>query len=145
VSMRAFVLALCLSLAFLTMVISALRKRALREQMAVLWIGLSAIFLLFCVSLPFHVLDHVAHFVGIKYGSDLLFLLGMLFLVVLVFQLSLGLARLSSKFTRLAQEFAILTANTPELDCASKDPDTLPARHDTDDRSKDQSAESSDG
>ena len=40
-------------------------------------------------TLPLHILDHVAHFVGIAYPPDLILLIGVLFLVALVFQLSL--------------------------------------------------------
>jgi hypothetical protein len=68
----------------------------------------------FSATLPFHLLNWLARQVGIAYPPDLLLVLGVLFLVVLVFQLSVSLARLNDKHTALVQEFGILTAREPD-------------------------------
>jgi hypothetical protein len=65
---------------------------------------------LLSATLPLHVLDRVSHFVGIAYPPDLILLVAVLFLVALVFQLSLALARLSAKQTVLVQEIGLLNA-----------------------------------
>jgi hypothetical protein len=67
----------------------------------------------FSATLPLHLLNWLASQVGIAYPPDLLLVLGVLFLVLLVFQLSVSLARLNDKHTALVQEFGILTAHEP--------------------------------
>ena len=62
---------------------------------------------------PTHLLDRVSHFVGIAYPPDLILLLAVLFLMVLVFHLSLSLARLSAKQTALVQEIGLMTTMSP--------------------------------
>lgn len=114
--MRAFVLSLVVSLGFLGVSVGAVRRRALREQAAVLWLGVSLAMVLLSATLPAHLLDRVAHLVGIAYPPDLVLLLAVLFLVVLVFHLSLSLARLNQKHTVLVQEFGILTATRSPQD-----------------------------
>jgi len=107
--MRAIVLSLALSIGFLLLTLHAIRRQRLRERQAVLWIAVCLAMVFLSATLPLHVLDHVAHFVGIAYPPDLILLLSVLFLVALVFQQSLALARLSAKQTVLAQEIGLLT------------------------------------
>lgn len=114
--MRAFALSLVISLGFLWLSLRAVRRRILREQAAVLWLAVSTVMVFLSATLPLHLLDHLASLVGIAYPPDLILLLAVLFLVVLVFQLSLGLARLNAKHTALVQEFGILTATPPADD-----------------------------
>jgi hypothetical protein len=111
--MRAFVLSLAVSLGFLVLSLHAIRRQHLRERQALLWIGVCAMLVFLSATLPLHILDHVAHFVGIAYPPDLILLIGILFLVALVFQLSIALARLSAKQTVLVQEIGLLTAQVP--------------------------------
>ncbi|MHB8682122.1 MAG: DUF2304 domain-containing protein [Acidimicrobiales bacterium] len=114
--MRAFALSLVVSLGFLFLSARAVRRRVLREQAAVLWLAVSLAMVFLSATLPLHLLDHLASVVGIAYAPDLILLLAVLFLVVLVFQLSLSLAKLNAKHTALVQEFGILTATTPQDD-----------------------------
>jgi hypothetical protein len=66
-------------------------------------------------TLPLNLLGHVSRFVGIDYPPDFILLLAVLFLVMLVFHLSLSLDRLSAKQTALVQEIGLLTAPPPVL------------------------------
>ena len=68
--MRAFILAMACSLGFLILSITAIRKRRLRDQAAVLWLAVSVAMVLFSGA-PVSLLDRVSHAVGIAYGSDL--------------------------------------------------------------------------
>jgi hypothetical protein len=108
--MKASILALVLSTGFLLLSIRAMRRGVLRDQSAVLWLGVSVIMVIVSATLPLHLLDRVAGWVGIVYGSDLILLLAVLFLVVLVFHLSLSLTRLHQKHTSLVQAFGIMSA-----------------------------------
>ncbi len=111
--MRAFILAMAISLGFLILSITAIRKRRLRDQAAVLWLAVSVAMVLFSLALPFSLLDRVSHAVGIAYGSDLLLLLAVIFLVVLVFNLSVSLAALKQTQTALVQEIALMRVAAP--------------------------------
>jgi hypothetical protein len=110
---KAIVLSLVLSVGFLVVSIVAMRRQQLREQAALLWLAVSFVMVLVSATLPIHLLDRVSHLVGIAYAPDLVLLLAVLFLMVLVFHLSLSLARLSAKQIALVQEIGIMTAMTP--------------------------------
>jgi hypothetical protein len=110
---KAIVLSLVLSVGFLVVSVVAMRRQQLREQAALLWLLVSLVMVLVSATLPTHLLDRVSHLVGIAYAPDLVLLLAVLFLMVLVFHLSLSLARLSAKQIALVQEVGLMTAMTP--------------------------------
>jgi hypothetical protein len=110
---KAIVLSLVLSVGFLVVSVVAMRRQQLREQAALLWLLVSLVMVLVSATLPIHLLDRVSHLVGIAYAPDLVLLLAVLFLMVLVFHLSLSLARLSAKQIALVQEIGLMTAMTP--------------------------------
>jgi hypothetical protein len=105
---------MAISLGFLIFSVRAIRKRRLRDQAAVLWLAVSVVMVLFSLALPFSLLDRMSHVVGIAYGSNLLLLLAVIFLVVLVFNLSVSLAALKEKQTVLVQEIALMRAAAPD-------------------------------
>jgi hypothetical protein len=102
-----------LSVGFLAVSVVAMRRQQLREQAALLWLLVSFVMVFVSATLPIHLLDRVSHLVGIAYPPDLVLLLAVLFLMVLVFHLSLSLARLSAKQTALVQEIGLMTTMTP--------------------------------
>jgi len=110
---KAIVLSMVLSVGFLVVSVIAMRRQRLREQAALLWLAVSFVMVFVSATLPVHLLDRVSHLVGIAYAPDLVLLLAVLFLMVLVFHLSLSLARLSAKQIALVQEIGLLTATTP--------------------------------
>jgi hypothetical protein len=110
--MKSFVVAIVISLGFFALSLVAIRRKWLRDQAAVLWLAVS-LFMVFCsFLLPMHFLDRTAHAIGIAYGSDLLFLIAVIFLVVLVFSLSVNLAAVKANQIRLVQEMALLRAES---------------------------------
>jgi hypothetical protein len=110
---KSFILAMIISLGFLTLSVAAIRRRKLRDQAAVLWMAVSLVMVLFSLALPFKVLDDLSHGIGIAYASDLLLLLAVIFLVLLVFHLSVSLASVKASLTALVQEVALLQAPAP--------------------------------
>ena len=110
--LRATILALAVSLGFFLLSLHAIRRQRLRERQALLWMGVCLMMVLLSATLPLHVLDRVSHFVGIAYPPDLILLVAVLFLVALVFQQSLALARLTAKQTVLVQEIGLLAAES---------------------------------
>jgi hypothetical protein len=114
--MKSFIVAMVISLGFLTLSVVAIRRKQLRDQAAVLWIAVSLFMVLCSICIPFHLLDRISHRIGIAYGSDLLLVLAVIFLVVLVFNLSVNLAAVKASQTRLVQEVALLRAGPPTED-----------------------------
>jgi hypothetical protein len=110
---KAIVLSMVLSVGFLVVSVIAMRRQRLREQAALLWLLVSLVMVFVSATLPTHILDRVSHFVGIAYPPDLILLLAVLFLMVLVFHLSLSLARLSAKQIALVQEIGLMTTMSP--------------------------------
>ena len=113
--MRLFVLAMIISLSFLAFSIVAIRRHRLRDQAAVLWLLVSLVMVCCSLALPLGLLNRIARVVGIKYASNLLLVLAVIFLVVLVFHLSVRLAAVKNTQTRLVQEIAILQTPPPRL------------------------------
>ena len=111
--MRLFGLSLAVSIGFLALSVRAIRRHRLSEHTGMLWLGVSLIMVFLSATLPFHLLDRAARFVGIAYPPDLILLIAVLFLFAFTFQLSIGQARLSEKNTKLAQEMGILSSAPP--------------------------------
>ena len=112
-TVKAFILAMVISLGFLILLVTAIRRRRLRDQVAVLWLAVSIVMVFCSVALPFSLLDRIAHAVGVAYGSDLLLLLAVIFLVVLVFNLSVNLASMKETQTVLVQQIALMRVPAP--------------------------------
>ncbi len=111
--MRLFGLSLAVSIGFLALSVRAIRQHRLSEHTGMLWLGVSLIMVFLSATLPFHLLDRAARFVGIAYPPDLILLIAVLFLFAFTFQLSIGQARLNEKNTKLAQEMGILSSAPP--------------------------------
>jgi hypothetical protein len=107
---RFTILSLVLSVGFLAMTVRAIRKRILSEQVAMLWLGVSVFMVLMSATLPTHLLDRVARLVGVAYPPELVLMMAALFLVVLVFHLSLVQAKLQARVNRLTQELGLIAA-----------------------------------
>ncbi len=109
--MKAFALSTLMSIGFLTLSVIYMRRQRLREQTALLWLSVTLVMVIVSTTLPTHILDRVSLLVGIAYPPAFLLLLAVLFLLFLVFHLSLSLDRLSRKQTTLIQELGLLTAS----------------------------------
>lgn len=67
--------------------------------MAVLWLGAAGVMMLISATLPFKLPNWAARQVGIVNPTDLVLLLAALFLIGLVFRLSVGMAHMSERQT----------------------------------------------
>ncbi len=101
-----------------------MRRQRLREHTALLWLLVSVVMVFVSVTLPTGLLNRVSDLVGIAYSPAFVLLLAVLFLLVLVFQLSLSVDRLSAKQTALVQEIGLLTAMSPPSRDAQGEPGT---------------------
>jgi hypothetical protein len=97
----------------LILTIELLRRHALREKYAVLWLLISVIGVTFTV-FP-GVLQWVSAKLGFSLPSNLVFALAALVLLVVGMQLSLEVGRLEDRSQRLAEELALLRHDLENL------------------------------
>lgn len=99
------------TVAFVVLIVELVRRRALREKYALLWLGVGVLVLLLSIFRP--VLDRLAVALGISYGPSALFLFSTLFLFGVAAHLSFEVSRLEEKTRRLAEEIALLRPMSP--------------------------------
>jgi len=95
------------------LVIQLVRRRSLREDYALLWLGGGLVLLVF--SLKKDLLDQLAIIVGIAYAPSLLLLGAIVLGFLLSMHFSVALSRLAEQNKRLAQELALLRLSVEKL------------------------------
>ena len=104
--LRLSFIATAASVLLLLVVLELIRSRRVRERYALLWL-LTAVVLL-VLSLWRDGLQKISSLVGIAYPPSALFVLGFLFIVVVLLHYSTVISRLSDQNTILAQRLALL-------------------------------------
>jgi len=87
-------------------ILRLVRRRQLRAKYALLWLAVGVAFVVLGASPG--LLDWAARRTGVAYAPDLLFLVGTLFLVLVVMHLSWELSRLEDRTKILAEEVALM-------------------------------------
>ena len=100
------ILGVVLILAFLLLV-NMIRKKSLELKYALSW--LSVIFALFILDCFPVLLDDVAGFLGIFSPVNMIFFLGFVFSLLIIFVLTIALSRISNRVRALAQNLALST------------------------------------
>ena len=93
-NMRTQILVVGIALIFLVVILQQVRKQKLGLRYALLWILLSV--------------TMISRFCGIQTPVNMLFFIGICFLLVIIFSLSTALSRNSEKLKRLTQEMGLL-------------------------------------
>ena len=93
-------------------ILRLVRRRQLRAKYSLLWLAVGVAFVVLGVSPG--LLDWAAHRTGVAYAPDLLFLVGTLFLVLLVMHLTWEVSRLEDRSKILAEEVALMRAELHE-------------------------------
>jgi hypothetical protein len=106
--MSAIIFASSLSIGFLCIVVRAIRAGRLGPRTSLAWLGASAAMLVTSATLPLNLLTQVAHAMGIVYPPDFLLVAAVVFVAVVLFQLSVTVAQLSTRETILSQEIGLL-------------------------------------
>jgi hypothetical protein len=109
---RVTILAIASSAALFLYILEMVRRRKLREEYSILWLFGSALILV--LSLKQDWLDRLAHMVGIAYPPSFLFLVGILFILLILIHFSIAISKLYQMNKKMAQEIALLKENTPE-------------------------------
>jgi hypothetical protein len=105
------------SLLLAAFVAELLRRGILRERFAALWVAVSA--LLVVVALAPDLLRWAADTLGFELPANLLFFAAILFLLLVVVQLSYEVSKLEARTRRLAEDLALLRAEVHDGPTAS--------------------------
>ncbi len=118
-SPRARLLLFVIGLIVLFTIINLMRTRRLKEEYALLWL-LAALTL---VATPILItpLDQIAFFLGIEYPPALFLGLGIIGLLLIIFQLTLVISKFSDQIRTLTQEIAILRMRVDALEKRGKE------------------------
>jgi len=100
------ILSITITISILIFVIELIRRNALKEKYALLWLLSSLVLLLF--SIWRSLLDFVAVFFGFYYSPSFLFLLAFGFLLLITLHFSVVISTMSEKNKKLAQDLGIM-------------------------------------
>lgn len=100
------IFALAISVLVFVLTVEMVRKRRLREEYSVLWLGTSL--LMFILVLKYEWLVALTHVIGAALPTTTLFIGSLVFLVLLAVQFSIKLSKLSDQVKNLVQENALL-------------------------------------
>ncbi|MGD9765267.1 MAG: DUF2304 domain-containing protein [Candidatus Binatia bacterium] len=99
-------LAITASVIIALFVVEAIRRTRLNARYAIVWLGASAVLLIFSLYRP--LLHWAAHALGIAYPPSLLFGLAFLFSLIILLHYSLVISSHRDSIRRLAQTVALL-------------------------------------
>lgn len=94
------------SLLALLLLITLVRKYRLELKYALLWIGLSVLFIVLAICPYLSFL--IAYLLGIKTPSNAIYLLGIISLLMITFSMTISLSRMSNSIKDLTQELGLL-------------------------------------
>lgn len=103
---RVTILALGASAVLLVYILEMVRTRKLREEYSILWLTGAVVMVLF--SLKRDWLEWASDLAGIYYPPSFLFLIGLLFILLILIHFSITISRLYEMNRRMAQELALL-------------------------------------
>ena len=103
---RIQVLAIIGSLLLIVFIIELIRRRRLKEQFALLWLGMGFVFLV--ISLFRGLLDKFSLLIGIGYPPAALFLILIMGLMIILVHFSVAISGLKEANKKLAQEVGLL-------------------------------------
>ena len=95
-------------------VISLMAKKKLEYKYGLGWIFVALIIMLLGI-FP-RLLELLAHTMGIEIPANAMFYLGFIFVLVLVFSLSISVSQLANKVRRLSQDLGILRKDVLDLE-----------------------------
>jgi hypothetical protein len=107
---RVTLFSICASAGFLLYILEMVRRRKLREEYSILWLFGSAVILV--LSLKQDWLVAISHAVGIIYPPSFLFLVGILFILLILIHFSIAISKLHQMNKKMAQEIALLKEKT---------------------------------
>lgn len=95
------------------LIINSIRNKMIDLKYALTWLVLGII--LFILDVFPNILFKMASLIGIEIPSNMIFFVGLIFVVVLIYSLTASISRLSNKVKRLTQEIALLREEMERL------------------------------
>ena len=108
---KIFALIVCVGVFLMT--IELVRRRRLREEYSVLWLGTSVV--MFVLVLRYEWLEALTRFIGAVLPTTTIFLGALLFLLLIVIQFSIKLSQIAGQLKNLGQENALLRAELEKM------------------------------
>ena len=105
---RVTLFSICASSALLLYTLEMVRRRKLREEYSILWLAGSVVILV--LSLKQSWLVSIALAAGIAYPPSFLFLIGILFILLILIHFSIAISKLHMMNKKMAQEIALMKA-----------------------------------
>jgi len=105
--------AILTSLALLTVIVYMIRKRRLREEYALLWLGVGLA--LIALALWYQLLEGLTRLIGAVDPTSALFIFSLLFLLILSIHFSAVNSRLKDQVKDLTQEIGLLRSEVEAL------------------------------
>lgn len=130
---RVTILAIGASAVLLLYILEMVRRRKLREEYSILWLFGSVVILLLSVKKDW--LEWASKAAGIFYPPSFLFLIGILFVVLILVHFSITISKLYQMNKKIAQELALLKqerpssggpSNAPAGELSAPDPGSAP-------------------
>jgi hypothetical protein len=103
---RVTILAIGASAALLLYILEMVRRRKLREEYSILWLFGSVVILVLSIKKDW--LEWASYAAGIFYPPSFLFLIGVLFIVLVLIHFSITISQLHQMNKKMAQEIALL-------------------------------------
>lgn len=108
---RVTVLSIGVSSALLLYILEMVRRRKLREEYSILWLFGSIVILVLSIKQDW--LVRIAHVFGIVYPPSFLFLVGILFILLILIHFSITVSKLYQMNKKMAQDLALLKQQEP--------------------------------
>src|SRR6266568_2133958 len=107
------IFALIVSILVFIVTIEMVRKKYLREEYSVLWLGTS--FMMFVLVVKYRWLVDLTAFIGAGLATTTLFLFSIIFLILIAVQFSIKFSKMGDQIKDLAQDNALLRAELESI------------------------------
>jgi hypothetical protein len=112
--------AVAATVVLLLVVLDLVRRRRLLERYALVWLGVTALLIVF--ALWDGLLTGVASLIGVKYPPSALFVIAFGFVIVLLLHFSVAVSRLADQSKVLAQQLGLLEERVRRQEARSEGP-----------------------
>lgn len=119
VSNRLQILSIIVSISLLLFIFGLIKRKRLKEEYSLLWLGFSFIFIILSSFKP--LLAMFAHTIGIIYAPAALLLMLIVSLFFILIQFSVVISKLSESNKNLIQEVGILKAEIKKINLQSSE------------------------
>lgn len=108
------IVSIAVTLTFFILVIESVRRKKLEVRYSLLWIFTCVILIILSISRG--LLENIASFFRIEYAPSILFLFGLIFSLLMLFDLTRIISKLNHRVVNLTQEHALLKERVIEME-----------------------------